>query len=159
MRQSDGDGLSRRRLGLALAGLALSQGVARTASAALSPVGLWRYTDKESGRPKADIRITEQNGELLGVVEKPYPAPGEAPGRVCDKCPGDLKGRPFAGLQIMRGLHADGDRWTGGTIIDAESGTVYKCSITALPDGKRVEVRGYVGISLFGRTETWTRLE
>ena len=120
---------------------------------------MWRYTDKETGRAKADIRITEHGGELIGVVEKSYPQPGETPGRVCDKCPGDLKGHAFNGLQIMQGLHQDGGRWTGGSILDAESGTVYKCSVTALADGAHVEVRGYLGLSLFGRTETWTRLE
>ncbi len=158
MRQSRVHGISRRGLGVAAVWAALASS-ARAASTAPSPVGLWRYADKETGRPKADIRVTEQNGELIGVVEKPYPQPGDEAGRVCDKCPGDLKGHPFQGLRIMSGLHADGDRWTGGMIIDAETGTVYKCSMKPLPDGRHVEVRGFVGISLFGRTETWTRVE
>lgn len=160
MRSGEPATINRRTLAT-LVGAAALAGATRclAAPAAPSPVGLWRYADKETGRPKADIRVTEQNGELIGVVEKPYPAPGEAPGRVCDKCPGDLKGHSFTGLQIMQGLHQDGDRWTGGSILDAESGTVYKCSLKPLADGTHVEVRGYVGLSLFGRTETWTRLE
>lgn len=158
MRQSRDHGISRRRFGVILVAAGVTSS-ARAASSAPSPVGLWRYADKETGRTKADIRVTEQNGELIGVVEKPYPQPGDPPGRVCDKCPGDMKGHPFQGLRIMSGLHANGDRWTGGTIVDAETGTVYKCSIKPLPDGQHVEVRGFVGISLFGRTETWTRVE
>ena len=148
----------------ALAGLALSSALAgvaaRAASAAApSPVGLWRYTDHDTGRTKADIRITETNGELRGVIEKPYPQPGDPPDRVCEKCPGDLKGKPFQNLPILWGFHQDGASWGGGHIIDAETGTTYKCTLTPSADDKTMKVRGYVGISLFGRTETWARIQ
>lgn len=155
--------LTRRQFGLSVAVTAALAAIRPTeagaAGAAASPVGLWRDTDKETGRPKADIRITDQAGQLVAVVEKPYPRPGDPPGRVCDKCPGASKGHPFQGLQIMQGMHADGERWSGGTILDPESGDVYKCTMKPVADGRQLEVRGFLGISLFGRTETWTRLE
>jgi uncharacterized protein (DUF2147 family) len=130
------------------------------ASAETPPAqGLWRYSDHRTGKPKADIRVAERNGELLGTVEKVYPPPGAPAQPNCEKCSGDLKGRPMLGMTIMRGLRVDDGVWSGGTIVDPESGDIYRCTAKALPDGRHLELRGYVGISLFGRTETWTRID
>ena len=68
-----------------------------------------------------------------------------------------LRNRRLQGLTIMTGLEYDGEgRWTGGTIYDPNSGKTYKCSLRQL-DANTVKLRGYIGVSLFGRSETWTR--
>jgi uncharacterized protein (DUF2147 family) len=136
------------------------------ATAAADPVsaqtpsaqGLWRYSDPANGKPKAEIRVVERHGELLGTVEKIYPPPGAPAQPNCDKCSGDLKGKPMLGMTIMRGMHFEDAAWRGGTIVDAESGDSYRCIAKALPDGKHLELRGYIGVALFGRTSTWTRV-
>jgi uncharacterized protein (DUF2147 family) len=62
-------------------------------------------------------------------------------------------------MDIIRGLHADGDGWAGGTILDPESGKVYRCSLSLRDGGKKLAVRGYLGIALLGRTQVWERAE
>lgn len=155
--------LTAGRLTIALATLALAALAAAPASSAVaqtpSAQGLWRYSDQATGKPKAEIRVVQHDGELLGTIEKVFPPAGAPAQPNCDKCSGDLKGKPMVGMTIMRGLHFDDAAWRGGTIVDTESGDSYRCTAKALPDGKHLELRGFIGISLFGRTETWTRID
>ena len=143
---------------LAQAGLALLLiATAPVAHADLStPVGQWRTIDDHTHQPKAIVRIFERNGKLYGVVEKPLiPNP---PRRTCDDCTDDRKGKPILGMEIIRGLERDGDQWDGGTILDPESGKVYKCRLRLEDDGQKLAVRGFLGISLLGRTQIWERV-
>ena len=124
-----------------------------------SPVGEWQTIDDHTGKPRGVVRIFEQNGMLYGVVEKaiidktkPPPSP------TCDKCTDDRHGKQIIGLDIIRGLKHDGDQWDGGTILDPENGKVYRCKLTLEDGGKLLDVRGYIGVSLFGRTQVWHRL-
>ncbi len=72
-------------------------------------------------------------------------------------CTDDRKDKPVQGLQIIRGMQPDGDAWTGGTILDPETGTIYRCSMHLADGGRTLVVRGYIGISLLGRSQTWIR--
>ncbi len=121
-----------------------------------SPVGEWRTIDDATHEPKAVVRIFEQGGALYGVVEKSLVATPMR--KTCDQCTDDRKGRPILGMDIIRGLRRDGDQWDGGTILDPLEGKTYKCKISLQPGGQRLDVRGYLGISLLGRTQTWERV-
>lgn len=122
-------------------------------------VGLWKNIDDQTGKPKAEIRISESNGVLMGRIEKLYRAAGEDQNPVCDKCDGEDKGRPIIGLSIIDGMKKDGDGYSGGTILDPENGKVYKSRMKLLDSGAKLEVRGYIGVPMLGRSQVWIRQE
>jgi uncharacterized protein (DUF2147 family) len=124
-----------------------------------SPVGLWKNIDDESGKPKALIRITESNGELSGKIEKLFKNPGEDPNPKCIKCDGALKDQPVLGMTILTGMKRDGDEYNGGRILDPNNGKVYRSKLTVTEGGKKLNVRGYIGMPMLGRTQTWLREE
>lgn len=125
---------------------------------ALSPTGLWQTVDDKTGQPRSLIRIEETNGMITATVEKGL-LPTDTGDAICDKCKDDRKGKPIIGMNIVRGLTKDGDQYNGGTILDPDNGKVYKCKMKLDETGNALEVRGYIGISLIGRSQTWTRVE
>lgn len=145
------------RAALALA----SMGLATGAFAQMTPVGVWHSIDDKDGKPKAEIRIADVGaGVLNGKVERSL-RPDANTGEVCDKCEGDRKGKPKIGMEIIRGAKkaADKDVWEGGTIVDPDNGTEYKLKLTPIDGGNKLEVRGFVGFALLGRTQTWVRAQ
>lgn len=134
---------------------ALLCGVATAHATAPTPVGDWRTFDDKTGLERSVVRIEEQNGALVGsVISSTDPT---AATRVCDKCDDDRKGKPIIGLQIMRDMHHDGDVWDGGHVLDPETGSIYKATMHTIDGGAKLVLRGYIGISLFGRSQTWIR--
>lgn len=127
------------------------------AAAAGSPVGTWRSIDDKTKQERSIIRITEENGELKGVVEKIFDQPGDDPAHLCKKCKDERKDKPIVGMTIVWGLKKDGDAWAGGEILDPKNGKIYRCKVKLSEDGKSLNVRGFIGISLIGRTQTWHR--
>ncbi len=125
----------------------------------LSPIGVWKSIDDISGKPKAQIRISEANGEVRGRIEKLYLAPGEDPNPRCIKCEGANKDQPVIGMVFMSGLRKDGKDYSGGEIIDPDSGKVYRSKLTVIDGGKKLSVRGYIGMPMFGRSQVWVRQE
>jgi len=124
-----------------------------------SPVGLWKTIDDKSGKPKAMIRITENGGEYRGKIERLFREAGEDPNPKCDKCSGELKGQQMIGMTMLTGLKQDGDEYTGGRILDAEIGEEYKSRLKLIDGGKKLNVRGYIGIPMIGRSQVWIREE
>jgi uncharacterized protein (DUF2147 family) len=124
-----------------------------------SPVGVWKTIDDASGKPKSLVRITESNGEFRGKVEKLFREPGEAPNPLCDKCQDERKDQPIIGMTILTGMKADGDQYDGGRILDPSNGKIYRSRMSLGKDGKTLDVRGYIGVPLLGRTQTWLREE
>ncbi len=124
-----------------------------------SAVGLWRTIDDKTGKEKSLVRITEVNGELRGSIEKLVREPNEDPNPMCDKCSGEKKGKPVLGMMILSGLRRDGSEWKGGEILDPNNGKTYKCKISVDESGKKLNVRGYIGVALLGRTQVWLREE
>ena len=120
-----------------------------------TPVGRWRTVDDHTGKPRSIVSIYEQNGKLFGKVESSLD-PARA-GRRCDRCKDDRKDKPVVGMVIIRNLVKNGDEYSGGDILDPDNGTVYRCKIWLIEGGNKLAVRGYVGISLFGRSQTWMR--
>jgi uncharacterized protein (DUF2147 family) len=127
------------------------------AAEADSPVGLWRTIDDKSGRARSAVRIYEEGGRLFGRIERGYD-PREDD-RVCSLCTDERRGKPLRGMVIMRNLRVEGDEYVDGDILDPDNGTVYRCKIRLAEGGQKLVVRGYVGVSLFGRSQTWERLQ
>jgi len=140
-----------------LAAIVLAASVS-AAMAQSTPVGLWRNVDDKTGEVKAEIRIGEANGALLGRIEKSLKKDAK-PDALCDECSDDRKGKPITGLDIIRGgKRAESkDVWEGGKILDPENGKEYRASFTPIEGGKKLEVRGYLGP--FWRTQTWNRVQ
>ena len=132
-------------------------GMSSFAAAAGSPVGTWRSIDDKTRQERSIIRITEENGELRGVVEKIFEQPGDDPAHLCKECRNERKDKPIVGMTILWGLKKDGDTWAGGEILDPKNGKIYRAKISLSEDGGSLNVRGFIGISLIGRTQTWHR--
>jgi uncharacterized protein (DUF2147 family) len=131
------------------------------AAAQSSPVGLWKTIDDKTRKERSLVRITNNAGVLSGRIEKLLDPEAKA-GEVCDKCSDDRKDKPMLGLEIIRGVKksdSDDNRWDGGRVIDPEDGADYRVRLTPVDGGRRLEVRGYIGAPILGRTQTWIRVE
>jgi uncharacterized protein (DUF2147 family) len=62
-------------------------------------------------------------------------------------------------MTILNNLKKNGNEWNGGTILDPNNGKTYKCKIEVVDGGARLKVRGFIGLSLLGRTQYWLRVE
>jgi len=128
---------------------------ASSVPAAPTPVGRWRTFDDKTGREKSIVEIWEKDGKLFGkVLTVLHP---KEPDPRCVKCEGDLKDARVTGMTMLWDLKKDGDHYTGGRILDPENGKTYKCKVKLAGGGARLEVRGFIGLSLLGRTQTWER--
>ena len=130
------------------------------AQAQMTPVGSWHTIDDKTGEIKSLVVITESSGVLSGHVDKLLRKDADQKA-VCDKCTDDRKDKLVLGLEIIRAAkQAEGkDVWEGGNIVDPDNGTVYKLKLTPIDGGKKLEVRGFIGFALLGRTQTWVRVQ
>jgi uncharacterized protein (DUF2147 family) len=128
---------------------------AATAHAQNTPVGVLKTIDDDTKQEKSLVRISEAGGVISGTVDKLLDAPEQD--AVCEKCSDGRKGKPIVGMSIIDGLKRSGDVWEGGRILDPENGRVYKARLKPIENGKKLEVRGYIG--LFFRTQTWIRVQ
>jgi uncharacterized protein (DUF2147 family) len=124
-----------------------------------SPAGLWKTIDDKTGKERSFVRITENNGVFEGRVEKIYDQPGDDPQHLCKECEGERKDKPIIGMTILWGLKKEGEQYAGGEILDPKNGSIYRAKMKLLSGGKKLEVRGFIGVSVFGRSQTWLRLE
>ena len=137
-------------------------GASATLAQEASPVGRWRTIDDDTGEPRSIVEIYEENGKLYGrvveILQVSDKAKRNSEGQViCTACEGEKHNQPIEGMVVLEGLEKDGDAWKGGTILDPSNGKTYKAKISL--DGEdRLDVRGYIGVSLFGRTQTWQRI-
>jgi uncharacterized protein (DUF2147 family) len=132
--------------------------LALPALAQMTPAGLWRSIDDNTGEAKAEISIKDNGkGGLNGVVERSLVKSTGEPN--CSLCTDDRKDKPKVGMEIIRGAvkAASEDIWDGGTIIDPENGKVYKLRLTPIESGKKLQVRGYIGP--FYRNQLWQRVQ
>jgi uncharacterized protein (DUF2147 family) len=142
-------------LGLFLS--ALAQATVSLAPAQASPVGRWQTVDDATGKAKSIVQIREENGKFYGAIETLFDPP--VPHPTCYLCTGDLRDRPLVGLQVLSGFVQIGSQWSGGQVLDPESGKIYRASLTIEDAGKKLRLHGYIGIPLLGRTEHWQRAQ
>ncbi|AZA62544.1 MULTISPECIES: DUF2147 domain-containing protein [Chryseobacterium] len=116
--------------------------------------GKWKTIDDETKQAKSIVEIYKKSdGKYYGKVSQLLIKPTNPN---CTGCKDDRKGKPILGLEIIRGLEKDGDEFTDGTITDPKTGKTYKCTITK--SGDKLNVRGYMGVSLLGRTQVWQKV-
>lgn len=116
--------------------------------------GRWKTVDDETGKPKSIVEITKKaDGKYYGKVQQLLIKPAVAN---CTACTDDRKNKPILGMEVIRGLKKDGNEFTGGTITDPKTGKTYKCTVTR--SGDKLNVRGYVGFSMLGRSQTWEKV-
>jgi uncharacterized protein (DUF2147 family) len=130
------------------------------AYAQATPAGLWKTIDDETGKEKSFVRITETDGVFTGKVDKIL-NPDKSDAK-CEACTDERKNQPVQGMTILRGVKADPEDkavFRGGDILDPNNGKTYKVRLKPIDGGKKLEVRGYIGAPLFGRTQTWLRVE
>jgi len=150
--------LALRHAALGLA-LALASGLA--AAQAASPAGLWKTVDDNTKREKSLVRIVESGGVYTGKVEKIID-PDSPKDAVCKDCTDDRKDQPVLGMTIIRNMKPSaGDKnvLEGGDVLDPNNGKVYSAKLTLVDGGKKLDVRGYIGMPMLGRTQTWQRVE
>ena len=127
------------------------------ALAQATPAGLWKTIDDDGKTEKSLVRISESGGMYSGKIEKIFdPAKQNA---VCDKCSDERKDKPVVGMTILRNLREGDDKgvWEGGEVLDPNNGKTYRTRLKPIEGGKKLEMRGYIGI--FYRTQTWVRVE
>ena len=131
--------------------LLLLIGAGQTLGGEPTAAGLWQSLDEESHQPNAWFLIRDNGGLYEGTIVRMFMKPGEDPNVVCDKCKDDRRGKPWLGLDIIRGMKRNGAEYTNGTILDPRDGDLYSAMMTLTPDGQTLVVRGYLGISLLGK--------
>ena len=124
------------------------------AAEAETPIGMW-----DTGESHIEIyNCGERLCGRIAALDEPLDEQGNP--KIDDKNPDpSLKGRSLLGMDLVAGFSRKSDRrWVGGTIYDPRDGKTYKCKMNLQKDGT-LKVRGYVGVSLFGKTVVWTRIE
>jgi uncharacterized protein (DUF2147 family) len=119
-------------------------------------VGKWKTIDDETGKAKSIVEIYEKSGKIYGKVIDILEQENKK--KICVNCSGDDKDKPILGMIVIKGLSKEGTEYTNGKILDPKNGKLYKCYIT-LETKDKLKVRGYIGISLFGRTQYWYRIK
>jgi uncharacterized protein (DUF2147 family) len=150
----EGNAMFLRSLPILLAAALLV--TARAFAADASPAGTWKTVDDKTGQPKSIVEITEANGELAGKVKEVLQS-DQGPNPICKECEGERKNQPITGMTIIWGMKKDGEEWSGGKILDPKNGKIYGCKMHLTDGGQKLEVRGFIGFSLLGRSQVWER--
>ena len=124
-----------------------------------TPAGLWKTYSDRTGQADGLVRVVEVDGEFEGTVQAVFSPPASSANPLCEECIGELRNAPIVGMTILRRLRWDGEEYSGGEILDPDDGKVYRCRMRLVDDGRILEVRGFVGIPLLGRTQTWLRAD
>jgi uncharacterized protein (DUF2147 family) len=134
------------KLALALVGAAASM------TALADPTGTWRTIDDKTGQPRSIVKISVEGGKYVGRVQQIL----NAPSNICTTCTGKYENKDLSGVAVFWGVSSEGgNKYGGGQIIDPKNGSTYSVSLT--DNGSTLVVRGYKGVSMLGRNQTWQR--
>jgi uncharacterized protein (DUF2147 family) len=122
-----------------------------------SPAGHWQPIDDSTGKPLGLIRIYEDKGAFFGRIEPSSLADDTS--RLCSKCTGERHNQPIIGLLLMRNMRLQGNEYSGGDILYPDTGGIFGCRFRLIDGGRKLIMRGYIGVALFGRSQTWQRVD
>ena len=117
-------------------------------------IGQWETYDDKTKEKTAVIEIYQTDNLYFGKIVKSFSLEKNA---LCENCKGINKNKPIIGLVVIENIKKDGNEFNGGTVLDPDNGETYKCNLKLI--NNKLEVRGYLGFSLFGRTQYWVRKE
>ncbi|MDH0029656.1 MULTISPECIES: DUF2147 domain-containing protein [unclassified Acinetobacter] len=122
--------------------------------------GIWQSIDDLTGAPKGQVEIIQEaDGTYTGKIIKITPRTGYTPKEFCTGCPTPYTNKPILGLNAITKLkHKKDLTYTGGRILDPNSGRVYSLTAKLSTNGQRLHLRGYVGVSVLGRSQIWIRV-
>lgn len=123
-----------------------------------TPEGLWAPIDRATGKPLGLIAIFEDHGLYYGRIEPATPRDARSTDR-CTECTGSRHNAPMNGLLLMRHLRYQNGRYVGGDILDPRNGHVFGCELRLIDGGRKLVMRGYLGIPLFGHSQVWQRMQ
>ncbi len=123
-----------------------------------SPVGYWQTISDKTGQPRSVMQLYETDGVLYGKAVKSL-VPGDTLEKPCTECSGEFHNQTIAGMRVLWGLKEVNGEWKGGKVLDPDNGSIYRCKLAVSEDGQKLNIRGFIGISLLGRTQTWNRIE
>ena len=142
-------------------GLVLSLASVTAFSATIE--GFWHSIDDRTGEKLSIVEIRKgADGTFRGKILYRYPVPGGVALTHCTKCPPPYTNQPIVGLEFFSGFKEDPDKrnaYVDGKVLEPKSGKIYKGKANLSADGKRLRLRGYVGVSALGRTVVWIRTD
>ena len=158
---NDGVSMLNRMLIKAIVGFSIACASLTTFAASIE--GYWKSIDDRTGEQQSIVEIRKgADGRYHGKIAYRYPVPGGAALINCTKCPPPYTNQPLLGLEILSGFKEDPNKrnaYVDGKILEAKSGKIYKAKANLSADGKRLRLRGYVGVSALGRTQVWIRTD
>jgi uncharacterized protein (DUF2147 family) len=129
------------------------------AQGSLSVVGKWETIDGKTKKPSSIIQILPKGSVYIGKIIKTFDNTSEKKLNRCVACRDNRKNQPIVGLNIIENMQCVSNYCHGGTILDPRDGKIYKATMRLINNGQQLKVRGYVGVSLFGKTVVWNRYQ